>query len=71
LLKVPTHLFSAEEWCELFRQAGFRDVSHRRIPDRSPTPDVYAGRWFQDAEQMRNFKQEGALLLHGAKPLTG
>jgi SAM-dependent methyltransferase len=69
LLKVPAHLFSAEEWAGLFCQAGFRDVSHRRIPDRSPTPDVYAGRWFRDAEQMRNFKQEGALLLHGAKPL--
>jgi SAM-dependent methyltransferase len=71
LLKVPTHLFSAEEWGELFRQAGFRDVSHRRIPDRSPTPDVYAGRWFRDVEQLRDFKQEGALLLHGAKALTG
>jgi SAM-dependent methyltransferase len=71
LLKVPTHLFWAEEWGELFRQAGFRDVSHRRIPDRSPTPDVYPGRWFRDAEQLRNFKQEGALLLHAAKALAG
>jgi SAM-dependent methyltransferase len=68
LLKVPTHLFSAQEWGELFRQAGFREVSHGRVPDLSPTPDVYTGRWFRDAEQMRNFKQEGALLLHGAKP---
>jgi SAM-dependent methyltransferase len=69
LLKVPVHLCSAEEWAGLFRQAGFRDVGHQRIPDPSPTPDVYAGRWFRDAEQIRNFKQEGALLLHGAKPL--
>jgi SAM-dependent methyltransferase len=67
LLKVPTHLYSAEEWSELFRQAGFHAVSHRRIPDRSPTPDVYSGRWFHDAEHMRRFKQEGALLLHAAK----
>jgi len=71
LLKVPTHLYSAEEWSELFRQAGFRAVSHQRIPDRSPTPDVYTGRWFRDAEHMRKFKQEGALLLHAAKPLSG
>src|SRR5208337_4169444 len=71
LLKVPTHLFSTQEWSDLFRQAGFRAVGHRRIPDRSPTPDVYTGRWFRDAEQMRNFKQEGALLLHAAKPLPG
>jgi SAM-dependent methyltransferase len=70
LLKVPTHLFCAEEWAGLFRQAGFRDVVHRRVPDRSPTPDVYAGRWFRDAEQMRQFKQEGALLLHAAKSLS-
>ena len=68
LLKVPTHLLSAEEWAELFRQAGFRNVAHRRIPDRSPTADVYTGRWFRDAEQMRNFKQEGALLLHAVNP---
>ena len=67
LLKVPTHLYSAEEWSELFRQAGFHAVSHSRIPDRSPTPDAYTGRWFRDAEHMRNFKQEGALLVHGAK----
>jgi len=66
---VPTHLFSAAEWAELFRQAGFRNVAHQRIPDPSPTPEVYTGRWFRDAEQMRNFKQEGALLLHGARPL--
>ena len=65
-LKVPTHLLSAEEWAGLFRQAGFRTVDHRRIPDGSPTPEVYTGRWFRDAEQMRNFKQQGALLLHAA-----
>jgi len=66
-LKVPTHLLSAEEWAGLFRQAGFRAVDHRRIPDLSPTPDVYTGRWFRDAEQMRQFKLEGALLLHAVK----
>jgi len=69
LLKVPTHLLSAVQWEELFRQAGFHAVDHRRVPDPSPTPDVYTGRWYRDAEQMRNFKQEGALLVHGTKPL--
>jgi len=68
LLKVPTHLYSAKEWSELFRRAGFDAVSHSRIPDRSPNPDVYTGRWFRDADHMRKFKQEGALLLHAAKP---
>ena len=50
--------------------SGKRDsttVANRRIPDRSPTADVYTGRWFRDAEQMRNFKQEGALLLHARR----
>jgi SAM-dependent methyltransferase len=69
LLKVPTHLLSADEWGGLFRQAGFHSVAYQRIPDRSPTPDDYTGRWFRDAEQMRSFKREGALLLHGAKPM--
>jgi SAM-dependent methyltransferase len=68
-LKVMTHLLSAEEWEGLFRQAGFETVDHRRIPDRSPTPDVYTGRWFRDADQWRSFKKEGALLVHAVKPL--
>jgi len=67
LLEVSTHLFTAEEWAGLFRQAGFPSVSHFRIPDGSPTPEVYTGRWFRNAEQMRNFKREGALLVHAAK----
>jgi len=67
LLKVSTHLLAAEEWAGFFRQAGFHSVSHRRIPDCSPTPEVYTGRWFRDAQQMRDFKQEGALLVHATK----
>jgi len=65
---IPAHLLWAEEWAGLFRDAGFTRVEHQRIPDRSPTPEVYCGRWFRDAEQMRLFKQEGALLVHGRKP---
>jgi ubiquinone/menaquinone biosynthesis C-methylase UbiE len=64
---IPAHLLAADEWADLFRQAGFTRVGHRRIPDNSRTPEVYTGRWFRDAEQMRRFKQEGALLIHGAK----
>jgi SAM-dependent methyltransferase len=66
--KIPAHLLSAEEWAGLFLRAGFTSVEHRRIPDASPTPEVYTGRWFSDAEQMRKFKQEGALLVSGLKP---
>jgi arsenite methyltransferase len=68
LYGIPSHLLWAKEWAELHRQAGFTSVEHRRIPDGSPTPEVYTGRWFRDAEQLRLFKQEGALLIHGVKP---
>jgi SAM-dependent methyltransferase len=66
--EIPTSLLSAAEWQEQFQAAGFRDVHHRRIPDLSPTPEVYAGRWFRDAAQMERFKTEGALLVTGVKP---
>lgn len=65
---IPAQLLWAEEWAEHFRQAGFVEVDQRRISDRSPTPDVYTGRWFRDAEQLRQFKAEGALLINGKKP---
>jgi arsenite methyltransferase len=65
---IPVHLLWAEEWAEIFRRAGFGGVAHRRIPDHSPTPEVYEDRWFRDAEQLRLFKQEGALLITGTNP---
>jgi len=67
LLAVPTHLFSGDEWGELFRNAGFTNVAHERIVDGSPSPAEYTGRWFRDAQQLRAFKAEGALLVHGTK----
>lgn len=67
LLAVQTHLLSADEWSELFRQAGFATVSHERIVDPSPTPESYTGRWFRDAAQLRAFKAEGALLVQASK----
>ena len=67
LLAVNTHLFSAEEWAEHLRAAGFGKVAHERIADPSPTPETYTGRWFRDAAQLHAFKEEGALLVHGTK----
>lgn len=67
LLEVKTHLLSAAEWSELFCAAAFGNVKHERIVDASPTPEVYRGRWFRDAAQLRAFKAEGALLVHGVK----
>jgi SAM-dependent methyltransferase len=67
LLAVKTHLLSAEEWADLFRGAGFTEVGHERVVDRSPSPETYTGRWFRDAQQLRAFKAEGALLVCGTK----
>jgi len=67
LLAVPTHLLSGEEWAELFQKAGFTNVAQERIVDGSPSPAEYSGRWFRDAEQLKAFKAEGALLVHGTK----
>jgi len=67
LLAVPTRLLWAEEWATLFREAGFADVAHRRIPDDTPAPEVYTGKWFRDAAELRAFRAEGALLVHGTK----
>ncbi len=68
VLTVPVHLLSAEEWAAIFRDAGFVDVAHSRIPDPTPAPEVYQGRWFRDTAQLRAFREQGALLVHGTKP---
>jgi arsenite methyltransferase len=67
-LPVPPKLLSAEEWAALFRDAGFTDVSWERIPDPTPVPETYSGRWFRDAAQLRAFRETGALLVHGVRP---
>ena len=67
MLAVKTHLLSAQEWSESFRAAGFGSVQDERVADPSPSPEVYTGRWFRDAAQLRAFKSEGALLVHGKK----
>jgi len=64
---IPAHLLAAEEWAALFREAGFSEVTHRRIIDPTPAPEAYTGPWFRDAAQLRAFRREGALLMHGAK----
>jgi arsenite methyltransferase len=64
---MPAHLLSACEWEALFHDAGFTNIAHRQIPDPTPAPDSYTGRWFHDAAQLRAFRQAGALLIHGTK----
>jgi len=66
--QVPIHRLGAEDWAAMFRDAGFAAVAHRRIPDPTPAPEKYSGRWFRDAAQLRAFREIGALLIHGTKP---
>src|SRR5215813_8879860 len=40
-LKVPVHVRSAEEYCELLRKHAFENVEWKQIPDDTPTPDDY------------------------------
>jgi len=67
-LKVPVQALSEAEYIALLQKHGFGSVEARRIPDRSPTPETYSGKWFKNAEELREFKRIGALLLIGEKP---
>ena len=66
--EIPTTLLSAAEWQKQLETVGFREVQRHRVPDRSPTPETYSGRWFRDVAQLRSFKAQGALLITGVKP---
>jgi len=67
-LNVQVHARSAEEYVELMKAHAFEAVEARHIPDLSPTPADYSGKWFRNAEELREFKRIGALLLIGTKP---
>ena len=67
-LKVPVHTLSEAEYIDLLGRAGFQNVEAQRIPDRSPTPEEYSGKWFKNASELREFKAIGALLLLGIRP---
>jgi ubiquinone/menaquinone biosynthesis C-methylase UbiE len=67
-LKVPVQVRSADEYVQLLKAHTFEDVEAVRIPDDSPTPDEYSGQWFNNAQELREFKRIGALLLTARKP---
>src|SRR5579884_2361702 len=66
-LKIAVKALSEAEYIALLQQHGFKNVQARRIPDRSPSPDVYSGKWFKNAEELKDFKKIGALLLIAEK----
>ncbi|HVP43267.1 MAG TPA: methyltransferase domain-containing protein [Terriglobales bacterium] len=67
-LKVPVHARSRQEYVELLQKHAFEDVEAVHIPDDTPTPDDYSGKWFKNAQELRDFKRIGALLLMATKP---
>jgi len=67
-LKVPVHARSKDEYVQLLRAHAFENVEAIQISDDTPTPDEYSGRWFRNADELRDFKRIGALLLIAHKP---
>jgi SAM-dependent methyltransferase len=64
---IPARLLSIDAWERHFRDAGFDLIESRQIPDPTPAPEIYKGRWFRDAAQLRAFRETGALLVRGTK----
>jgi ubiquinone/menaquinone biosynthesis C-methylase UbiE len=67
-LNVPVQVHSEAEYLILFTEAGFENARSERIPDLTPTPAEYSGKWFANAEELRDFKRIGALLLIATRP---
>jgi ubiquinone/menaquinone biosynthesis C-methylase UbiE len=67
-LNVPVQVHSEAEYLILITEAGFENARSERIPDLTPTPDVYTGKWFSSAQELREFKRIGALLLTATRP---
>jgi ubiquinone/menaquinone biosynthesis C-methylase UbiE len=66
-LTVPVHVRSEQEYVQLLKAHTFEEVEARRIPDLTPTPEEYHGKWFSNAHELREFKRLGALLLTARK----
>ena len=67
-LKVPVHARSEAEYVNMLKLAGFESAEAVRIPDETPSPESYSGKWFANVEELRDFKRIGALLLMAKKP---
>ena len=67
-LNVPVHARSEKDYVKMLTAADFVQAASVRIPDPTPTPDTYSGKWFSSAEELRDFKRIGALLLTARKP---
>jgi ubiquinone/menaquinone biosynthesis C-methylase UbiE len=67
-LGVPVHVRSENEYAEMLKRQTFEEIEIHHVPDESPTPDDYQGSGFSNAQEAREFKRIGALLLVARKP---
>jgi SAM-dependent methyltransferase len=67
-LGVPDHVRSENEYAEMLKRQTFEEIEIHHVPDESPTPDDYKGSGFSNAQEVREFKRTGALLLVARKP---
>ena len=67
-LKIPVQVRSEQEYIEMLKRHTYENVRAVRVPDLTLTPEEYSGRWFKNAEELRDFKRIGALLLIARKP---
>src|SRR5258707_3644186 len=66
-LRVPVHVRSAAEYADLLTRHTFENVEYLQIPDDTPTPDDYQTKSFHSLDDLRAFKNTGALLLMASK----
>ncbi len=67
LLRVPVHLFGAEEYVHAARAGGFATCRTLTIPDPTPVPDTYRGPHYGDAAKMRAARAIGSLVIIAEK----
>jgi ubiquinone/menaquinone biosynthesis C-methylase UbiE len=64
-LKVPVQLLSTAQYHELFAQAGFTNISDRRIYDPTPVPEDYSGGSFETRDDLVKYRNAGSLFVRG------
>jgi len=67
-LGVAAHVRSENEYAEMLKRQAFEEVEIHHVPDESPTVEDYRGIWFNNAQEIREYKRIGALLLTARKP---
>jgi ubiquinone/menaquinone biosynthesis C-methylase UbiE len=67
-LNVPVQLLSGSEYCSRLESAGFVNVSHERVLDPSPLPEIYSGTTFKTREDFVQYRKNGSLMLIAEAP---